>query len=49
MRNGYIKFYFRPSKLIEMLYTIKSPQDLRWFYESAMTIIKNIFIKPNKT
>jgi radical SAM superfamily enzyme YgiQ (UPF0313 family) len=36
-------FYFRPKKVIELVTSISSMNELRWFFETALSVIKNLW------
>jgi len=42
-RKAYISFYFRPLKIFEFLFLIKSVRELKWTIRTAIPLIKGIF------
>lgn len=46
-RKAWMKFYFRPSKMFDVLKTIKSYGELRWTLSLAFPILKGIINKGN--
>ncbi len=48
-KEAYRRFYFRPSKILEMAKDIRSFNELRWTVSAAKPLIKNMLskIKPN--
>ncbi len=44
-RMAYSEFYFRPSKAIEMITTIRSSNELKWTMNSAANMLGDVFVK----
>jgi radical SAM superfamily enzyme YgiQ (UPF0313 family) len=42
-RKAYTSFYFRPSKIFEFLFLIKSMRELKWTIRTALPLLKGIF------
>lgn len=44
-RRAYSEFYFRPSKVLEMICTIRSFNELVWTMNTAVNVVKGVFVK----
>lgn len=47
-KKAYKKFYFRPKKMIELAFTIRSLRELRWTIEMSLPLLKGIFLPNGK-
>jgi radical SAM superfamily enzyme YgiQ (UPF0313 family) len=44
-RKAYLNFYFRPKKIIDFIFQIKSYRELKWTIKTAIPLISGIFKK----
>ena len=44
-RKAYMSFYFRPTKILEFLFLIRSARELKWTIRTAIPLLKGIFSK----
>ncbi len=47
-RKAIKDFYFRPHKILRLLTRIKSKDELKWFFDTGFSIIKNLWMKSKK-
>lgn len=47
-RKAYFDFYFRLSKILDILTTLRSFAELRWTLEASLAVLRNIFVKRRK-
>ncbi len=45
-KMAYSEFYFRPSKILELVFTVKSVNELMWTINTAVNVMKGVFVKP---
>ena len=45
LKKAYKEFYFRPSKMLEMLRISLSPGEIKWTLQTAIPVMKNLFFQ----